>query len=284
MTPAEQNVEKGRDLSAAGDAAGAERAYLAANALEPTWSVPLYNLGLLCKYQGRWEESLAFNQRACELAPDDQSAWWNRGIAATALGRWTEARRCWTQLGIDDPGGADPPDYRFGHIPVRLDPDGDGEVVWGLRLDPARVRLHSIPLPSSPYRWGDIVLNDGAAEGQRSVNGRTYPVFNVLQRLVPSTIRTFIVELAAVDDAALAALNDIATELGGAAENWGTTTRILCRQCSFGAPHEHDEPSRGAAHPHCGLVAPTVEAARTILDRWLKSDHIADVVTWHEHT
>ena len=125
----------------AGDVVSAERAYRSASALEPGWSVPLYNLGLLCKYQGRWEESVEFNRRASELAPDDQAAWWNRGIAATALGRWKEARSCWEECGIADPGGSDPPNYEFGRTALRLDPDGDGEVVWGSRLDPARALI-----------------------------------------------------------------------------------------------------------------------------------------------
>lgn len=283
LTAAERLVEEGRASSDAGDVGAAERAYRAAAALEPAWFVPLYNLGLLCKYQRRWEESLEFNRGASERAPTDQAAWWNRGIAATALGRWTEARACWEHCGIADPGGSDPPDYRFGSTALRLDPDGDGEVVWGSRLDPARARLTNIPLPSSSFRWGDIVLHDGAAEGHRIVKGVQCPVFNVLQRLVPSPIRTFIVELASVDDAAVEALEDIAATMGGAAENWGVSTRILCRQCSFGTPHAHDGTGGTPAHPHCGLVAPSPDLARAILDKWLETETNADLVTWYEH-
>lgn len=67
-TEAQRLVEEGRAYSDAGDNAAAERAYLAAIALEPAWPIALYNLGLLYKYQGRWEESLRFNRRASELA------------------------------------------------------------------------------------------------------------------------------------------------------------------------------------------------------------------------
>jgi tetratricopeptide (TPR) repeat protein len=281
-TEAERLVEEGRACSVHGDVAGAERAYLSAAALSPAWPVPPFNLGLLYKYQGRWAQSLDCNRTASELAPGDQGAWWNRGIAATALGRWAEARRCWGECGIADPGGADPPDYRFGRIPVRLDPNGAGEVVWGARLDPARVRLTNIPLPTSHFRWGDIVLIDGAAEGHRTVNNQTYPVFNVLQRLAPSSMSTFVVELASVNEAAVDALDEIAAAHGGAAENWGKSTRILCRQCSFGLPHEHDGQEGAAAHPHCGLAAASPDAARAILDRWLETTSTADLVTWYE--
>ncbi|HUE43483.1 MAG TPA: tetratricopeptide repeat protein [Candidatus Sulfotelmatobacter sp.] len=51
---------------------------------DSNWSVPWYNLGLLTKYAGRWEESLHFNRRAVELNPSDEAACWNLGIAATA--------------------------------------------------------------------------------------------------------------------------------------------------------------------------------------------------------
>ena len=120
--------------------------------------------------------------------------------------------------------------------------------------------------------------------GYRIVDDFKYPVFNVLQRLVPSSIQTFVVELASVDDAAVQALDDIAFEMGGAAENWGTSTRIPCRQCSFGAPHVHDEVSAAPAHPHCGLVAPSPEVARAILDRWLDTSSRADLVALYEVT
>jgi len=279
---AERFNEEGRECADRGDVAGAERAYLSAAALEPQWAAPLYNLGLLYKYELRWNESLDFNRKALAADPDHEAALWNRGIAATALGYWTEARDCWSKCGLADPGGADPPDYRLGRIPVRLDPNGEGEVVWGVRLDPARVRLTNIPLPSSEFRWGDIVLNDGAAEGHRTVNEKTYPVFNVLQRLVPSTLSTFVVELASVDDKSIEALEELAYEMGGAAEHWGSSTRILCRDCSFGNPHEHTEPTGTPAHPHCGLVASGADVAQAILDRWLNSGHIADLVTWYE--
>src|SRR5262245_16274074 len=97
---AQRLVELGNELSDAGRHEDAERAYRAAATADPTWSVPFYNLGLRCKYQSRWVESLEFNRRAAELNPDDQASWWNLGIAATAVGDWAEARRAWRACGI----------------------------------------------------------------------------------------------------------------------------------------------------------------------------------------
>src|SRR5690349_17245045 len=93
---AEELNNEGMQLREEGDLAGAEAAYRAAASAAPEWSAPIYNLGLLYKYEGRWPESLSHNQRAVQLAPHDEASWWNLGIAATALGNWSEARRAWT--------------------------------------------------------------------------------------------------------------------------------------------------------------------------------------------
>jgi tetratricopeptide (TPR) repeat protein len=278
---AERLTDEASALQAQGDALGAERAYLAALAADPDWSVPHYNLGLVRKYQLRWEESFALNARAAALAPEDEAANWNLGIAATALGRWADARRAWAACGIDVPPGDGPPDFPWGQTPVRLEPDTAGEVVWARRLDPARARIESVPLPTSPFRWGDVVLIDGAQEGERIVNGKRYPVFNVLQRLHASGSQTFIVELAAVTEAAIEHLEDVAEEAGGAAEHWGSATRILCRECSYGAPHAHDDEDAAPAHPHCGLAARSAAHAQEVIDRWLAAAPGVDVARWY---
>jgi tetratricopeptide (TPR) repeat protein len=278
---AENRNEEGRRLRDEGNIAAAESAYREAMELDPEWPIPVYNLGLLYKYAGRWEESLELNRQAAEMSPDDQAAWWNLGIAATALSRWEEARQAWAMCGLNPPPGDGAPDFNFGLTPVRLDPDGDAEVVWAHRIDPARSRIANVPLPTSRFRWGDVVLTDGAVEGEREYDGRAYPVFNVLERLVPSEFETFVIELATADDAAIVELEQIADEHGVAAENWGTHTRILCRDCSYGRPHEHAGETDPPAHPHCGLAARTSTEAEAIISEWMKSTSNADVITWY---
>jgi hypothetical protein len=282
LDPAAQLNDRGMRLLDDGDNTGAEAAYRAAMTAAPDWSAPAYNLGLLCKYEGRWEESLAFNRQATALAPDNQAGWWNLGIAATALADWPEARRAWTACGIEVPAGEGPPEFNWGRTPVRLDPDGEAEVVWTRRLDPARARIITVPLPSSTFHWGDLVLIDGAVEGERVVDGRTYPVFNALQLLSASGFRTFVIELATTDAEALAALEERAAERGAAAENWGTFTSILCHDCSHGRPHEHAPGSAVPAHPHCGLAARDHSHADEIIAAWLASTPGSDLTVWYE--
>ena len=282
MTEAERLLEEGLTLERAGDSSAAERAYHAAAELSPDWSVPFYNLGLMYKYQLRWRESFAFNKRAASLDPEDEAGWWNLGIAATALSDWKEARIAWTKCGMNPPEGDGPPDFGWGTTPVRLDPNGDAEVVWAKRIDPARASIVSVPLPWSPHNFGDLVLTDGAAEGHRVVNGREYPVFNVLSTLAASQHKKFVIELATSHRETIDSLAAIATERGGAAEDWGASTNILCAKCSHGTPHEHQHTNASPAHPHCGLAALDDEQAKTIISSWMRQEPRADVVRWYD--
>lgn len=279
---AEELNSQGMQLRDEGDIAGAETAYRAAADAAPQWPAPVYNLGLLCKYEGRWSESLAYNRQAAQLAPDDEASWWNLGIAATALGEWAEARRAPTACGLDVPPGDGPPEFDWGHTPVRLDPNGEAEVVWARRLDPARAQIVSVPLPSSPFHWGDIVLTDGAEEGQRVIESRVYPVFNVLRLLEPSGFRTFVIELATTQPEALAAFEACASDHGGAAEDWGSFTSILCAECSRGLPHEHPPGTSMPAHPHWGLAARDHDHAKEIVGHWMGNTPGADLTVWYE--
>ena len=278
---ADRLVELGNEHREAGRIAEAEAAYQGAVQANPHWSVPYYDLGLLYKYEGRWRESLEFNQRAAALDPSDEAGWWNLGIAATALGEWAEARRAWNACGLKIPDGEGPLDLAYGSVPLRLDPEGQGEVVWADRFDPARARILSVPLPTSTFRWRDVVLHDGAPEGYRDLNGTKVPVFNVLARLVASPFQTFVLELGTTDEQAIDSLEQVAHDADGAAENWGSSTNILCRKCSFGVPHPHPREERTPAHPHCGVAARDSKHLQAIVDRWLAGSPGADLVRWY---
>jgi len=260
--------ERGRRLSAKGWFAEAEAAYRAAAAAKPQWHVPWYNLALMHKYRGEWRASLDCGLHATDLEQSDEASWWNLGIAATALGNWDVARRAWARCGIAVPADAGPIDMDLGPVPIRLLAKGDGEVVWARRIDPARAILLSVPLPDSGHRWGDLVLHDGAPNGYRMLRGEQVPVFDALACLERSAYVTFVVELDA-EPSALELLSAIAVELGGAAEDWSTSTRMLCRECSEGTPgHLHDAAHTAHANPHCGLAARDEPHARQILEAW----------------
>src|ERR1035437_8941968 len=172
-----------------GDLDGAEAAFL--RVLTKTGDRPAlcFNLGLIYKRRKDWARCADFNERTLVFShePGD-SAWWNLGIAATALSTWETARRAWCGYGLPIDEGSGPIEADYGRTPVRINPDDSPEVLWMDCLDPARGRLVSIPFAQSGPRWGDVLLHDGAPNGQRIVDGHDLPVFDELERLVPSTV------------------------------------------------------------------------------------------------
>src|SRR6516162_10568124 len=114
---------------------GADFLYRLSSTFAPNWSAPWYNRGLIAKFERRWADSIAFNARATRLNPDNPAAWWNLGIAATAIGEWGKAREAWRHHGVELPAGEGRPDMDLGPVPIRICPEENGEVVWCRRLD-----------------------------------------------------------------------------------------------------------------------------------------------------
>ncbi|HEX4997290.1 MAG TPA: tetratricopeptide repeat protein [Terriglobia bacterium] len=211
-------------------------------ALDPNRSTSLYNVGLIYKYRGDWEKSFEFNSRAYALSPSDEASRWNLAIAATALRRWSVARKAWKDNGLDVSEGDAPINMNLGVTPVRLNPDDAGEVVWGRRIDPVRVVVESVPFPESGFRSRDVVLHDGAPVGFRNVEGRQYPVFNVLELFEPSNFSTYVARVRISTQDQMKQLAQLADAAGVVMEDWTGSVRQLCKQCSEGTPHEtHDQ-------------------------------------------
>ncbi|MDX2645796.1 tetratricopeptide repeat protein [Streptomyces sp. NPDC001902] len=264
--------------------------------LEPWRSESWYNLALLHKFRHDWEQARTTGLRAVALldrapgAPD----WWNVGIAATALQDWPLARRAWQAYGLrPDASGTGPVEMELGSSAVRLSPEGEAEVVWGRRIDPARIEVLSIPLPSSGRRWGEVVLHDGVPHGERrTAGGATYPVFDEIELWAPSPVPTWLVLLEAATESDRDALEQLAADAGYAAEDWSSSVRLLCRTCSESRmptddgsdasrdPHDQGEPGHPGHLSHrtpgalwapereCGIAAP-VGLVRGLLDSWV---------------
>jgi tetratricopeptide (TPR) repeat protein len=273
--------EEGRVLFADGRTAEAEALYRRAIDADPSWSVPHYNLGLLYKYAGRWSESLASNRLALALDPGDEAAAWNLGIAATAQGDWSTARDAWRRCGIEIPAGDGPISVDYGLVPIRLDPNRRAEVVWARRIDPARARLANIPFPESGHRFADLVLHDGAAAGERTISGRTVPVFNALTLLEASAYQTFVVWAPNAAAESISSLVELAEQDKCAVEDWSSSVRYICARCSGGPAlpeHEHrhvEHQSRDSIQP--ALAARDLAQALRVAQRWSESAGVGPV-------
>jgi tetratricopeptide (TPR) repeat protein len=258
--------ERGRHTD---DAVRAIRFYKAASWVEPRWSVPWYNLGFQAKYLGRWEDSLRFNHRAVELNAQDKDAWWNLGIAATALRDWSAARRAWKGFGINLADGDGEVTIPALTACVRLDPNRAGEVVWGKRLDPARILVLNVPLPESKRRYCDVILNDGAPNGTRNRDGAEIPVFDELEVWQASSYSTFQVALDIPSQEAEEKLAEVCEARRIGVEDW-STIRILCAECSRGNPHQHEHKPTTADElkRRFGFAATNREELENLLIDW----------------
>lgn len=268
---AEELHQEAMALSDAGEDDLALKKYFETLELDFLRPTTHYNIGLIYKYRRQWPESFRYNKRATELDPTDEASNWNLAIAATALRDWKTARHIWHGLGMPIEEGENLIEANFGVTPVRLNPDEDGEVVWSRRIDPVRARLTSIPFPGSGFCYGDIVLHDGAPVGYREYEGREYAVFNVLEVFEHSAYSTFEVELHGVTPEDIQSLQSICHELGVECEDWTTSVRNICRQCSEGRPHEHydhDKQEEWKDRHVAGLAAITEKVARDAIDRW----------------
>lgn len=269
---AEKLNAKGLELKDAGDIEGAERLYTKALEKKPSWSVPWFNLGLLHKRRRAWADSLRFNRTATELDPEDEAAWWNLGIAATALSDWETARAAWMGFGIDIPEGEGPVHMDLGMVPIRLDPESRGEVVWCQRIDPARAIIRSIPLPESHRHFGDTVLHDGEPRGTRILDGKEVPVFDEIQLLDPSSLATYSAEVDAPASQDIEELADLAFQTQMSVEDW-STIRYICRACSEGSAGEHEYCAEASWTEEriVGIAAPDLSTVRSLLTDWAES-------------
>lgn len=226
-----------------------------------------FDLGLEAKRAHDWPESRRCNQRAVDIDPSNEGAWWNLGIAATALHDWAEARRAWKRFGVEIPDGSEETGTLGMVACVRLNPGTSGEVVWGERIDPARMVLASIPLPESGRRFRDIILHDGAPNGTRDFHGERVPVFDELTVWRQSAYRTFRTVLDLPDAAAADQLTAICEERGLGLEDW-STIRWICGECSRGNPVAHDCSKDTALAGTFAIAARTVDEVRDTLTAW----------------
>jgi hypothetical protein len=238
--------DRGRALAREARYADAIPHYLEAVRLAPSWCIPWFNLGIAYKQTADFAGSLRACERAIAIDAKEagEAALWNLGIAATALGDWEKARKAWRAFGLKLPDGEGPIEMRGTMTPMRLNPRGDAEVVWSLRIDPARARLRSVPLPGSGHRYDDLILHDGAPNGYREVEGQKLPVFDQLALLEPSRYETWQASVVVPGEPDLLDLQVRVDEVDMPFEDW-SEVRMLCKACSEGTPHEH--PGEGGA-------------------------------------
>lgn len=274
---ADELFDEAKAKSDAGDEQGALASYLESLALNRNQPSALYNVGLIYKYRREWAESLRYNRLAAELRPDHDATNWNMGIAATALREWRVAREAWRRAGIEMEEGDEPIVGRFGFTPVRLngfeEMDSQVEVVWAHRLSPVTARISNIPTPEAGFRYGDVVLHDGAGTGTRLyAPGDERSVFNVFELFEPSEHITFDATLDVPDVDALLTLRNACEAAGVEMEDWTGNMQSLCKACSEGREHEQHDHEQNSdewkVERRVGFASTDVELVEEILVTW----------------
>ncbi|MEU8088074.1 hypothetical protein AB0B57_31245 [Micromonospora sp. NPDC049101] len=226
-----------------------------------------YDAALAYKFLRNWAKAYELGREAAARADRDaqEPAFWNLGIAATIMEDWSTARDAWRGFGLPVPDGDGEIVADFGVTPIRLDPASNGEVVWAQRLCPARARVLNVPTPESGRRFGEVVVHDGAPNGEREVDGRTYSVFDELLLFRASELPTTTVHVTAEtpeDVRALAALFD---EHGYAAEP-ASGVRVLCSCCSEGSVSQETDHQVGGGQ-QVNVAAPPAEISG-LMEAW----------------
>ncbi|WP_344658639.1 tetratricopeptide repeat protein [Catenulispora subtropica] len=224
-----------------------------------------FDVALYHKFLRNWDKAYELGKQAAARAGDGagEPAYWNLGIAATMVRDWATARRAWTRFGITLAPGEGEIRDGFGIACVRLDPDGEAEVVWVQRVCPTRGRVLSVPF--TDRRFGEIVVHDGAPNGERRVGEHAYPVFDELALWQPSETATWRAQVTAPDEADMRALSEAFTDRDLAMEPVDSIT-FHCKCCSEGSI-ETDRTTVAGTRDVL-LAAPDEPSARAVLDAW----------------
>jgi len=224
-----------------------------------------FDAALAYKYLRDWRKAYELGKEAAARAPRGRQdpAFWNLGIAATVLGDWPTARDSWRGYGIDLPPGDGEIVADLGVTCLRIGTANGQEVVWAQRLCPTRARVLSVPFDPG-RRFGEVVMHDGAPNGERIVDGRRHPVFDEILLFTASDLATLSVTVTASTSDDVEALLEVFEEQELGAEVL-SSRELLCKCCSEGSRMGDRTVVAGS---QTVLIAAAEDRAAELLDRW----------------
>ena len=135
--------------------------------------------------------------------------------------------------------------------------------MWVQRICPTRARVVSVPY--GERRFGEIVVHDGAPNGERQVGDHTFPVFDELALWKASATLTWRAQVTAPAPEDMRALADAFDERALAMEPVDSLT-FHCACCSQGALDASRTELAGARDVL--LASPDERTATSILTEW----------------
>jgi tetratricopeptide (TPR) repeat protein len=226
------------------------------------WAAPYLRLGLIYKSRREWKPSLHYYKKAIALAADKKEAWWNLGIAATALNKSRWAKNVWAKFSLG-------PEYYNGMVSIRLAYRNTFEVLGAHRIDPARASIKSIPHPGSGRKYNDILLVDNTIQGYHSTGYYRLPIYDDLGVYKASTFSTFSCILLRTTEPDIQKLRDLCRDAGLGFEVWANASRAYTAKTAGRLPEYFTfEEGEGLPELLVALAAKRKYQAIDILEAW----------------
>jgi len=240
------------------------------------WHAPYIRLGHIYKERMEWKPALYYNKKAISLSVEHQDAWWNVGIAATALNKRRLAKSVWAKFNLNK-------SYFSGPVSIRLAYGQRFEVLWAKRLDPARARVKNIPHPRSGRRYHDTVLLDHRIQGHHSDGLRRLPIYNELGLYKASTFSTFSCLLHNAEKDDILSLQQLCHNAGLGFEVWANAARAMNTKPSGRLPefYTHSQ-ATGQSELIVAMAAKRAPQAKHILHAW-KAITLKDYSNFQSH-
>lgn len=201
-----------------GDVYHAVKLYKHLIKLAPDWHPPYAKLSELYKLRQDWKATLHYSKKAIALNVQDQTSWWNVGIAATALKKPRLAQRVWQKFGYRQ--------HDFPPVCVRILWENQIEIVALRPIDPTRGIIINIPHPASERRYQDVLLFDREVLGYNILQRKKIPIHASLGIYKRSLFHTFSCQLLDVENKDLKILERLCYEANLGFENWSNLTQV----------------------------------------------------------
>ena len=264
----------------------AQEAYATALRYGPDKGSWWFDLGVLHKWRGRFQQGFEASLRARARIGDEKRVLWNIAICATACGEGDVAGGLWKELGLpvslnESSGLPIVPDLPPMRLRVPSKPSGYGleeeqgdgfEVVWVAPVSPCHGVVQSPTFRDAPVDYGDIVLWDGAPVAvervETAAGPRAVPTFSLLEILRKGEERS----LRFVAVAKAEALLGLGDDLGGRIFLHGPDSKGAEGERLFYGKLVVDpsrEPSKLAVAWEAALKKHGIKAAMPTLYEWL---------------
>jgi len=261
-----QLYKRALEYDRAGDIYNAVKLYKKIGKVCPQWFPPFERLGLLYKYRQDWKAALYYSKKTVALNPSNQNAWWDLGIAATAMKRWRIAKSVWSKFGMPNKKPAP-----SGKASVRLSVGEKFEIVEVDLLDPARARITSIPFPGADRRYNDVVLYDRVVSGYYRSKEVKIPVYEELGLLKRSVYQTASCWLHNAGEQDVLKLEQLCHQYRLGFEVWSNAQLNSATAGSKKIPeyqHIEDLNPSGEEAVWVALAAKSPRQLRAVLDSW----------------